>query len=249
MILNALTLLVQQIYDSITASIGNLLVEKDKEKTYNIYKKLEFFNFWIVAFMAISFYCIVTPFVTVWLGEDYLLSKAVVITLSIYFYLHAMRQNINAFKTAAGIFYEDRFMPLVEAVVNIVASIILVKLIGLPGVFLGTILSTLVLFLYGYPKYVYTSVFGRKKIEYILRVLYYFIIALTIGIITSLITLQTTAIGNNFIEIILNAIICIIVPNLIFVLIFHKKQEFKFFKDLIGNMIDKVRNRRIIKEQ
>lgn len=243
MIINALNLLVQQIYDSITASIGNLLIEESKDKSFDTYKKLEFFNFWLASFMAISFYCIVTPFVKVWLGEDYLLPNSVVIVLSIYFYLHAMRKNINAFKTAAGIFYEDRFMPLAEAIVNIVASIILVNLIGLPGVFIGTIISTLVLFFYGYPKYVYFPIFGRKKTEYIRKVFYYFFIALIVGIITVFVTLLTSKIGNNLLEIVLNAIICIIVPNTIFIIIFHNKEEFKFFKNMIVKILNNLKNK------
>lgn len=242
MILNALNLLIQQIYSSITASIGNLLVEDNKEKSFEIYKNLEFLNFWLAAFMAISFYCIVTPFVKVWLGEDYLLPNIVVIVLTINFYLQGVRKNINAFKTAAGIFYEDRFMPIIESIVNLVFSIILVKIIGFPGVFIGTILSNLVLHCYGYPKYVYKVIFKRKKIEYMKRLLYYFVITVISGGITAFLTYQTNAISNNFIQIILNLIICIIVPNLIYIIIFHKKEEYKYFKKMILSFF-KIKNK------
>lgn len=240
MILNALNLLIQQVYDSITASIGNLLVEEDRKKSFNIYKKLEFLNFWLSAFMSISFYCIVTPFVKIWLGADYLLPNSVVITLAIYFYLHGTRKNINAFKTAAGIFYEDRFMPIVESVVNIVTSVVLVVLVGFPGVFIGTILSTLVLHFYGYPKYAYNLIFKRKRMEYIKSCLYYFIIALITGIITVFITYPVQAINNNILEVLINAIICVIVPNTIFILLFHKTEEYKYFKEMMLNLLKKI---------
>lgn len=239
MILNALNLLIQQVYESITASIGNLLIEEKKEKSFDIYKKLEFLNFWISSFMAISFYCIVTPFVEIWLGKEYLLSDDVVIVLTINFYLYGIRKNINAFKTAAGIFYEDRFMPIIESIVNLFSSIILVKIIGFPGVFIGTILSNLVLHLYGYPKYVYKNIFKRKRIEYIKKLLYYFIIAVFSGIITAMFTSLSQMVNNNFIEIILNIGICILVPNLIYICIFYKKEEFLFLKNIVINFFKK----------
>ena len=66
-----------------------------------------------------------------------------------------MRNSYGNFKEAAGIFYEDRFVPLIEAVLNILISIICCKIWGLAGVFMGTIASGLVLWCYSYPKYVY----------------------------------------------------------------------------------------------
>lgn len=241
MILNALNLLIQQIYSSITASIGNLLIEKNMQNSFDTYQKLDFVNFWISSFMSISFYCIVTPLVKVWLGNDYLLPELVVVILSINFYLQGVRKNINAFKTAAGIFYEDRFMPLIEAITNLIFSIILVKIMGLPGVFIGTILSTLILHIYSYPKYVYKAIFKKDRIEYIKRFLKYFIIALISGILTAIVCITTTIIENNFVQIILNAIICIVIPNLIYITIFHKKDEFVFLKNMLFKILKKIK--------
>lgn len=238
MIINALNLLIQQVYDSITASIGNLLVENNEDKTLKTYKELELLNFWIAAFMSISFYCIVTPFVRVWLGNDYLLSNGVVITLAINLYLQGVRKNINAFKVARGIFYEDRFMPILEVIIKLTFSVMLVNIIGLPGVFLGTIISALFLHTYAYPKYVYKAIFKRKRIEYIYKTLGYFVIALLTAILTAMLT-QLVVVNNDFIQIIINAVICIIIPNMIFVILFHKKDEYIFFKNIIKNIFKK----------
>jgi len=73
-----------------------------------------------------------------------------------------MRYSYITFKEAAGIFYEDRFVPLIESLFNIIFSCILVKWFGLSGVFMGTIISGLVLWGYSYPKYVYRYLFERE---------------------------------------------------------------------------------------
>lgn len=122
-----------------------------------MYLKSKIYEFWISTFTSISILLIMQSFITIWIGKKFLLPIVVLIVLVFNFYQNMMRSTYQAFKEAAGIFYEDRFVPLFESITNIVVSIILVKLIGLPGVFIGTIISGLVLWLYSYPKYVYKN--------------------------------------------------------------------------------------------
>ena len=76
--------------------------------------------------------------------------------------------------------------------------------------------------------------------EYIKSFLYYFIIALITGIITVFITYPVQAINNNILEVLINAIICVIVPNTIFILLFHKTEEYKYFKEMMLNLLKKI---------
>lgn len=232
MIINALTQVLGQIYMAITASIGNLLVENNKEKSYNIFKRLNFFNYIISSFCTINFCVLANPFVDMWLGENFTFPYYVVIILGINFYVQTMRKTINAFKEAAGIFYEDRFVPIIESIVNIIASVILVKICGLSGVFLGTIISTLVIYIYSYPKYVYIPLFNKKRIEFLKQNIYYFILLVCEGIICVFIS-KYIVITNLIIEIICKLIICTISIYIMNSFIFHKKEEYKYFKDLI----------------
>ena len=62
-------------------------------------------------------------FVTVWLGPNYLLPFEVLIVLAINSHMTMMRTSYSVFKEAAGIFYEDRFVPIIESIINIVASV------------------------------------------------------------------------------------------------------------------------------
>lgn len=139
------------------------MLEKDKDKSYSIYKKLFMLNSWVYGFFTASFFCVINPFVKVWVGEMYILPISVCIAILANFYLQGVRTTINIFKDAAGIFYEDRFMPIVEVISNIVISIILVKLIGLSGIFIGTFVSSAIVVIYGNAKYVYKPLF--RKVE------------------------------------------------------------------------------------
>lgn len=237
-ILQAVNNLFSQVFSSITASVGNLLVEKEQEKSYKIYKNMLFINSWMYSFSAIAILCLMEPFIRIWIGGQYLLSYGVLVILSINFYVQGMRKTSNTFKEAAGIFHEDRFVPIIESIINIMASIIFLKIFGLAGVFLGTVTSSLVLFLYSYPIYVYKKLFKRSYFQFLKEHLKYLAVSILCAVITTFI-IRNIAIDNNFMQLIANGIIVIIVPNLIQYIIFRKREEFAYVKNMIIKMKEK----------
>lgn len=239
LIINTVNTLLAQIFSGITASLGNLLVEKNNEKSFDIAKKIMFANFWIYSFATIAIYEIINPFIKSWLGESFLFDNLTVIILSLNFYFQGMRRTMQVFAEAAGICYENRYVPLAEAIVNIIASIILVKIMGLPGVFLGTIISSLVLHCYSFPKYIFKKLFNQKPIKYIIENIKYLIVML-IALIVTTIFVNICKIQNIYLQIIVNALICIIIPNLIFYLKYKNSEQFKYYKELAKNLLRKV---------
>lgn len=236
LIVNTLTTLFNQIIVGTTASLGNLLTEGNTEKSFNIYKKLSLFNFWIFSFATISIYCIIDPFITIWIGSEYLLSKSVLLVICLNFYIQGMRNVFNLFRAAAGIYYEDRYIPLIESIINLVVSIILVNFLGLKGVILGTIISSSILFAYSYPKFVYKPLFGKTIYSYIKEQIYYLgvmLIAFTCTVIVSNIFTN----HNSFYNLILNIVICIFLPNFLFFVFLKKKPEFIYFKNLFLTLL------------
>ncbi|MDM5146625.1 hypothetical protein ICE98_03774 [Lactococcus lactis] len=49
-------------------------------------------------------------------GEKYLLSGGVLLVVALNFYVQGMRSPMTVFQQAAGIFYENRFVPVAEAI-------------------------------------------------------------------------------------------------------------------------------------
>lgn len=247
MIINALNNLFGQIFSSLTASIGNLLVENNKEKNYNIFKSTLLMNSWIYSFAAISMYFISEPFINIWLGKEYVLSNIVVFILVINFYVNGMRKTYSTFKEAAGIFFEDRYVPIIEAFVNIVVSIVLANLIGLPGVFIGTIASNMVLFLFSFPKFVYKKVLHREIGDYIKENLQYVILfAISFGV--TYVCTRFININNNLLKILVNGIICVVIPNSIYFIAKFRTDEFKYYIDMFLNMKNKFGKRKMEKK-
>lgn len=241
LIIASVTTVFNQVFISMTSSIGNLLVKEKAAKRLEVFNKIQFLNFWIFTFASISIFCIIEPFITVWIGDKYILSKFVLICLVFNFFMQGMRRTMMSFKEAAGIFYEDRFIPIIESIINLVASIIFLKIFGLPGVALGTITSTLIVFLYSYPKYVYKTLFDKSGWYYIRDIFMYVIIASISLFITYEIT-NFIVISNVYLKIIVNAGICILIPNIMVYIIFRKNEFYKYYLNLLRTTLKKIRS-------
>ncbi|MCI9280947.1 MAG: polysaccharide transporter, partial [Bacilli bacterium] len=197
MIIDAVEKLFGQVIKVITPSVGNMLVKESSEKSFEIFKRVRFLNFWIATFSGISLLVVMNSFITVWIGSKYLLATCVLIVLVLNYYAKSMRSCHMIFKEAAGIYYEDRYIPLLESVLNIVASLILLKYFGLAGIFMGTIISSLALYCISYPKYVYKKLFNRSYLNYTKETLGYLSIFLVLAVITFKIS-RLIVINNAF---------------------------------------------------
>lgn len=238
LIINAVQTLFGQLVYVLTFSVGNLLVENNNKKNYLVFKKLRFLNFWIATFSGTSLLVIIDSFISIWIGTQYILSIAVLITLVFNYFLTSMRSSYVIFKEAAGIYYEDRFVPLIEATLNIITSIVLCKLFGLAGVFMGTIISGLALWCYSYPKYVYKKLFNRSYLNYAKETISYILLFILIAsgtyYLSSLINFS-----NIYLEFISNIAISLFIPNVILLLIFYKTDNFKYYINLLKSFSKK----------
>ncbi len=238
LVIDAANTLLSRIFTAVTGSVGNLLVENNKEKSYSIYKKMTFVNFWIFGLAAIGMAFTINPLIKIWIGNEYIVSDAIACIFALNFYCQGMRRTMETFSSAAGICYENRFVPIIESIVNIIVSIVLVTAMGLPGVIIGTIISTLVLHLYGFPKYMYKPLFNKKRIGYI-KEFFYYIIILIIPFILIFWTLEFIQISNDIINLAIRIIICLVIVNIFFYITFRKSDEFKYSINTIKSIIAK----------
>ncbi|MCI9585765.1 MAG: oligosaccharide flippase family protein [Bacilli bacterium] len=228
MIINAVQTLFGQAITALTPSVGNLLISESHKKRYDTFKKIRFANFWIACITSIALLIIITPFITIWLGDKFLLEQTVLIVLVFNFFQNMMKYSYICFKDAAGIYYEDRFIPIIESLLNIILSIIFVKIFGLVGVFLGTIISGLIIWCYSYPKYIYKNLFNRTYLSYAKETLGYILLFIITCIITYLFS-SIFGFNNIYITLIINILICLTIPNIILFITFHKTDNFKYY--------------------
>ena len=241
LIVNSVNNLISQALKAVTPSVGHLLVENDYKKNFDIFSKIRFLNSWIAIFSSTSILVIMEPFINIWIGKNYLLPFLALCIISLNFYQTIMRHSFGIFKEAAGIYYEDRFVPLIEALLNIIFSILCLKFFGVAGVFMGTFVSSLTLWFYSYPKYVYKKIFMRSYKLYIKEMINYFILFICILITTYFIS-NIFVSQNDYVRLFFNISICCLIPNIILLLLYHNDENFIYFKNLFINLIKKEKN-------
>lgn len=239
LVIGALGSIVSQAFNGITGSVGNLLVTSVNRESFIVYKRLHFFNYWMSTIVSIGFLVCIDSFISLWIGKEFILSFGVVMAISINLYLQLNRSAVSVFKDAAGIFHEDRFVPVIESVVNLALCIFFLHLFGLVGVIMGTICSTLILYLFSYPRYLYVDLLSGKYWDYYKEFIKSIIITFLAGTLTYVLARQVHN-TNAFLELVLNITVALIVPNTILYALLRKTDEFVYYKRMLLKYLKKI---------
>lgn len=241
-ILNSVFGFIVIIFNSSLAGVGNSLVMESTEKNYNDFKKIAFITEWIVGFCACSLLCLYQPFMKIWVGTSNLLSIRVVICLVLYFYIITINQMLCLYKDASGIWYKDRFRPLITAIVNLALNLLTVNYLGIYGVVLSTVFSMLFVGIPWLISNLFKSVFHRSYGDFVYKMSFSAAISIIVSTVTYFICSNIN--DNGIISIILKGIICLFIPNIIFLIAFHRLDEFrssiKLVNNVLGNRINKI---------
>ena len=239
LIVNTITQLILQIFTGITASFGSLLSTGSSERAYEKFNLLYFLNFFIYCFCTTSLFVLMQPFVGLVFGKETLFGTDTLVLFCVYFYVLGIRRVILMSKDSAGLFRPDRYMAVLEAVLNIVLALIFVQFWGVNGVLLASILSQLIIPLWTQPYLVYKNILKHDLKPYYLKYLLYAgIVAFSAGFTYWLACLLPFK--NVFLVLIFRALLCLIVPNALNILIFWKTEEFKSLKALGMTMLGKL---------
>ncbi len=230
-----------QFSTNITASMGNLLVTGDRQKLYNIFNKTFFVGFVMSNFASVSLFILFNPFIKLWIGgEGALLPMHVVIMIVINFYFVAISEPLGTLRASAGLFRPDRYLHLLLALLNLVVSVgLVVTPIGMFGVFFGTFLCLCIKEISFLPYIVYKELFSKKLWDYQKRLFTYTSVTVFSAAV-SWVLAQAAAVENIYLDLIIKALICIVVPNGIAILLFRKSEEFIYFKGLVKGFANRV---------
>lgn len=233
------------IFNSLTPSIGNLIISEDEEVKYKIYKTIGMINFWFYGLSSICFMNLTESFLNIWLGKEFLLSKAVLVALTINFYTTGMQNSNTIFREAGGLFTISKYKPLVAAGINIASSLILVILIGLPGVILGTVISRLCTYFWHDPYIIHKYLFNKKVRLYFIDYFKYLLILILTNYLVNITFLFIKGTCSELQLFVIKLLICLVVGNIIFILCLFKKEEFKFLNQKFLQTISSKLNFRI----
>jgi O-antigen/teichoic acid export membrane protein len=128
-------------YNGIKASLGNLLATENNTKCVRIFYTLTYIFYLIASFSSVCIYVCINPFVTAWLGKDYLLSTSIILISCLNLFFEILVKPLWTILDVSGLFSYDKYISIIGSLVNLIVSIILGLRIGIVGILIGTFLT------------------------------------------------------------------------------------------------------------
>lgn len=239
MIISMINKFAMAFLNSAVAGFGNVIATENTSQRLKIYKRYEFMAFYFFCWTGICLYFLLEPFVSIWLGKDMLIDTVTVTLLCVNYYITGMRVPLANIKTAAGIQEQDRWAPIIQSIINIVVSIVAAKMWGLKGVYIGTFVSGMVPTLvrpYVVYKYIFEIDCGSYFKEYLKRITILLVNILIIYAIFGIIR-----VSNPIVELISKGVVCAVLPNIVIIAVYYRKDEFQYILDMLLNITGKLK--------
>lgn len=230
MLITRVTGFTSLIFSSVQASLGNLNVDANEEKKYEIFNILSLLSFWVYAFCSVCFCILFQDFIAIWLGTEYQLPQDVVYIAVLNFYFEGVLYPIWCYRQTTGLFHETKYTMLVASTINLILSIILGKQIGLFGIFVATAISRICTNLWYDPYILFKKYFNMSPKEYFMKQLLYILTIIVLVAIGQWL-FCLLSISNIYFRFIVKTGYCILVPNFIFLLFFYRTEEFRYIID------------------
>lgn len=213
------------VVDSVTAGFGNLAATESARRFKQVFDEAHFIGFWMFGFCTACLFVLTPPFIELWIGSSYLIDPLSFALMVVNFYLQGQCSIYNNARIAKGSFNRDSGWSLAQALVNLVVSVACGLVMGLPGIYVGTIASRLVLFV-SRPFVTSQLLFDCSPASYFKDALIYLIVVAGATAVCSLAcapVLSEVTIGSFLAAL----AICAVVPNALFAVLFCTSRRFK----------------------
>lgn len=233
LVITSIRHILEQAINGMAASVGNLGVSEDRHRIKKIFEAMFFLCQWLYGFLAIAIFEVISPFVALSFGAQYVFETPVVFMLCLNFFITGMRSATLVFRDSLGLFWYDRYKAVFEAVLNIVLSIALVRNFGVAGVFAGTVISALMTSFWVEPYVLYKYRIQETVSTYFLRYgIYTAVTAVSFAlshVFADWLCGFLSAAGNVLLieTILLRGSVSVLLPNALMLLCYHRTKEFQ----------------------
>jgi len=236
MVISSVSNFVNIIFNSVISSFGNLIATESKEKQYEMFKVYRFFASWVYGYSCVGFMVLLTPLIRIMYGDYWALAPMVIYCILIDYYFKGDRIVLSNYKTAAGVFEQDKYLALIQGAVNLVISIALVQTsLGLAGIYIGTIVSGLIANITK-PIIIYRACFDMSAKSYFVDTCKYLASLVFVLVVCNAISIRLLADLNIFTFLVM-AVIITVVFNGVYFILYGRTTEFKY---VLGKVLAKV---------
>lgn len=227
-VVNNLSSFIGATFTALTASIGNVIVCEDDEKRYDLFKTIQIASFWFSTVVVACIYVLIDQFIGAWLGNEFLLDKRTVTAILFNLYLTCILQPIWIYREATGMYRKTKYVMLITAILNLVLSIWWGMYWGIAGILFASAAAKLLTYFWYEPILLFNDFFNAKPIGFFLNVaINFFSVIIVVFVLKKIIAITTL---TGWIGFFVDAIICFVVANALYVLCWVYN---KHFRDLV----------------
>lgn len=175
------------IIQSISAGVGNSIAVESVGKNYEDFKKFNYYLSWIGGWCTISMLCLYQPFMSLWVGKELMATFGIMILFCIYFYIMQMGQIRSVYANAAGLWWEFRWLEIIEMASNLILNVFLGWKFGMAGIVWATIITVFFFSIVGSTIVTFRLYFKRSPAEYFIYCAVYCAVILVAAYLTYLI--------------------------------------------------------------
>lgn len=157
--------LISGVINSTGAAIGNLVAEGNKDKILKVFRELLAIRIYIASIAAACIYTLASPFIGVWLGNEYIIGKTTVALIAVLSGLGIARGVLDQFCYGCGLF-ADIWAPYVESLIMVLFAVAGGYYYGLPGVLCGPLASIIIIIYIWKPYYLFSHGFKLSVFTY-----------------------------------------------------------------------------------
>lgn len=167
MIINYIATFINLMITGLIASLGNLNADNDSEHSYSVFKGMVYLFGVITIFCSVCVLNAIQGFIPIWVGSEYVLGKDVLIAILATFYVTHAFDPTWMFCETMGLFKERKNAMVINAILNILLSVVLAKPFGMAGILGATAIARVLTIVWWEPYILFKKKFKRPLVDYI----------------------------------------------------------------------------------
>lgn len=233
--------MLNMVFGSASASVGNLLAKENDAAKYSFFKALDLTSFWLYGWAAVGIIGVSGDLVHLLFGESYVLPQSIPVILAVNFYMVGMMNVAGTYRSCMGMFRYGQYTLLATAAINIAGDVILGRAYGLFGIFLATAIARLLTNAWYIPYAVFKHGLKKKPVLYFIQYLKYALLLIVTTLVSWLLCRMVR--GNLILCIIQKVLICTLIPNGAFFAVFYRTPEFAYLKNKVHSIAGSITRR------
>ncbi len=165
------------------ASVGNLVAEGDKKKIKKVFWEILTLKIFVAGGICYGVVYLSDSFVRLWVGQEFVMQRDAMLAMTAVYFLQ-MQRTSDTFLYAYGLF-SDVWAPVAESVLNLSFSILFGYFFGLVGIFVGVLISQIVIANSWKAIFLYEKGFRESIKEYLVKYTFKILLLIIIYLLIS----------------------------------------------------------------